>query len=818
MRRILVYIEPVTERSDPLLKRPWLDFAARIAEAVFETEPDAQIACIVSDALGRFAGEHPALANVRFIEVAHQELIPRFARSGLDLTIAWYRDDNEALSDEFSRYFRGRVGALNPDICITFSPAPFLASLFPDAKIFHFELGAVSRAPFPSTAYLDGHGMFRCGFPFRHPEIPLGFDHEPSLRTIGEIADRHRQWAAKSNPFSAVTESLRLGSRPSILVALQHAEHYAFAVHSEHGSQYDLLLSVLDNAPDDCAVLVTEHPNFPVLTPGAIGSLKLRYRNFVFDPAFRQVAAASHYLAPLVDAVISVDSSVGLQALFWGKRLITTPRSNLAPFANGTEIAHIPEILCGPHDADRGRRVAAWYLTRYCMPFQLLFSDGLLLAWMDRLAQDADTEDPYRACPARLEDIGRIYHAALDESERFPPAPITTDESLQGRFAQLFVDRGDGFHPTDCHSIAWVQAGTKRFRFRLQDPSSIRRLRFDPINDYCITKLFSAAIVAPDGSVQDILSAASHPGAIRSLAALSYPTVDPQMVFEVTALPDDATFEIEIQLLEHGPAALAIIASQCQALVQRSVAASAPDGSSADSILAELRRLRSDIESLRSQTRADEERRAAALSLDELHRRHSAELATARTHVDQLRHRLALEARITQESRHLLAAARRENESLAAQLADGIGQRDSAERSLLEARTTLQRRTLTYQSNLAAASNQIASLEQALAQMQAEDSRLTARIEAMESENAGLQAERDRLAGRIEDLASAADSLRHQRDEEQKLMERLERELEQSQNKRRQAILLLQQASRKRSGTAQDGHAKRNNDSKLSNR
>ena len=99
-------------------------------------------------------------------------------------------------------------------------------------------------------------------------------------------------------------------------------------------SQFEFLQYVLSKVPEDIGVIVTSHPFYPQLTEGWVKYFSNKYPNFIFDIIFQKYWSASQFLLNDVDAVITVSSSVGLQALLWEKPLVVIGSSNIAPYAN----------------------------------------------------------------------------------------------------------------------------------------------------------------------------------------------------------------------------------------------------------------------------------------------------------------------------------------------------------------------------------------------------------------------------------------------------------------------------------------------------
>lgn len=381
---ILFYVEPLVERDNPLWKKGWLlDFMHRMVSSLSTADTQAhEFACITGSALGATARQ--VLGQSRVATIGQTELIPAFGANALDAASRWYLGQNDAATtDAMAALIKRKLGGYVPDVCITFSPAPFLQTAFPQSQTFHFELGMISRPPFPETIYLDPCGMFSAGMLGKFAEQirahTASAEAEQIVRLIRERYCTAR--ADQSNPVYPYVADIIARFQSAILLPLQFSSFYAYDANATYKDQYDLLINVLEATPRDVAVVVCEHPEYEILRADLIEHLTVRYPNFVWHPMFRVVYGTSHYLMPFVQGVVSVSSSVGLQAMLWQKPLAVLGHSHLDVAADGHDIPALLHAMVAPWP-QRKENVLAWILSRFHLPSALLLQPRILEAWL----------------------------------------------------------------------------------------------------------------------------------------------------------------------------------------------------------------------------------------------------------------------------------------------------------------------------------------------------------------------------------------------------------------------------------------------------
>ncbi len=375
--RILFYIEPLTERDSPTWKIFWVGFVEKMVAALRRDDDNFDFRCVVGDGLESEAKR--VLGEDYIACIKHLELIPKFGVNSLEAATSWYRGATSAALREMGSLLLSRLGNFTPEACVTFSPAPFVSTAYSGIPILYFEHGIYSRSPFPLTGYLDPLGMFTNSYVYRNQKIVEEFIPSSEERElVSNVRNIYLRQISESNPLAETIKQRLKDFKISVLVALQFSQFYAYDVHAKYKDQYDTLLHVLEEVPRDIAVIAVEHPQFPLFSQDTIKYLTEKYKNFIWFPQLRSLHSASQYVMEFVDVVVTVSSSVGLQSLLWKKRLVVLGHSHLDVIADTNKLNNLDKLITKPWPIYK-ENFLAWNLSRYTIPFGLLFERGVFV-------------------------------------------------------------------------------------------------------------------------------------------------------------------------------------------------------------------------------------------------------------------------------------------------------------------------------------------------------------------------------------------------------------------------------------------------------
>ena len=391
--KILIYVEPWIQMGNPLLRDVWVYLHSyRPLEGLnawYDSIEDAspKYRFIIGDSIQYGLSESGLTPprNVTFTVIEQPELwkiFPNYRnalRSWLDGSYS--EDQLEAMCGLLAEKLLGYA----PDIIISFTPAPFLQHLFPDSLVLYKEYGIFSRAPYPESWFLDCCGIGKNSFLVKYREqINAERPSEAGKAMLEKLRGLYLDDVLTgNNEYQALVDNYRNQYSSLVLLPLQVTDCYMFYCHCDFSDQFEYLCYVLHHLSDDIGVVITEHPDFPELTPEHVKYLRHTYKNFIYHPEFRKCYGVSQFLLGNVDAVVTVSSSIGLQALLWKKPLFVIGDSHLSAFSETRDFREAGEVLARGGYVDRDGALC-WLLEHYYLSDQYYWNGRWLSGFFER--------------------------------------------------------------------------------------------------------------------------------------------------------------------------------------------------------------------------------------------------------------------------------------------------------------------------------------------------------------------------------------------------------------------------------------------------
>jgi hypothetical protein len=336
----------------------------------------------------------------------------------------------------YAALLRDALGGFVPDVTVSVTPAGQLRGAFPEALVLRGQPAAYSRAPFEPAFFLDPRGHWDRSIPALHAAALL--EHEASaaeLELLQTFRARFTRYLRAISPFAPLFAELRERHRAVGLLPLQFAGEPAFDCNAPFRGQAEYLFHVVENLPRDLALIVAQHPTArwlgDFLDEDCVELVTRRHPNVRFVDA-GAAENAGQLLLPDADFVISVSSSLGQQALLFGKPLVAVGTSHLVPFAAVRGVEQLPAAGPLPAPDPRLDRALAWLMTRYFLPAALCKRAAWLAPFLER-----------GVARHRAGDLGIDFYepiAPLDELRGliFRTLDTLTATALRGR-----LDNGD---------------------------------------------------------------------------------------------------------------------------------------------------------------------------------------------------------------------------------------------------------------------------------------------------------------------------------------------------------------------------------------
>ncbi|MBE7445036.1 MAG: tetratricopeptide repeat protein [Planctomycetia bacterium] len=364
----MFFVEPRIDMGMPYLREPWVNpFSINIIDTLRKSSHSKEFEfCITLNEPLKI--KYESIEGITKIFFTQEELLPSLIGDALVISASWY---NEDYSEEQMSYYKNLMNEkfydFIPDVIITFSPAPYLRNIFPDALVLHHEVSFFSRAPYPMTWYLDPHGMMFSNFSslkrFEKEIKRMGLNNFQQ-RLLNNFKQKCQILLKARSPFDAIIKPQMKRFDYLALFPLTTIDTYCFygKFKDKFKNQYQYLVYVLENIPQNIGLIVTTHTDFVnSLAREVIEYLKLKYPNFIYHEEFEKYYAPSQYLLSYVDVVIGVFSSLCWQSLLWDKKFINL--GNLNIIADSNNLEDISGVL--QKEFVNKDSILYWLLTRY---------------------------------------------------------------------------------------------------------------------------------------------------------------------------------------------------------------------------------------------------------------------------------------------------------------------------------------------------------------------------------------------------------------------------------------------------------------------
>lgn len=374
--KIACYVHPLVHTLGPCFNFAWNEILANILRSL---QRDAQCECLLIT--GKWFTGRTRVPTVRLDEVSLYQNLRAHGERPTALDNAAYQADetHHPALDIIAKEVAGHVSGFVPDIVIAFAGhANYLAKLWPNALRLHTEVGAYARNPYPLTMFFDHLGMHgRSAIGRVGRRILTGPVTTDGRALVSAFRSRMAAALQAHDPFRS--HDFRRGFDRLCLLPLNMFNDFSFEAQADYRSQFEYLYDVLSAAPRDVGVIVTEHPGATHVLKrhgplANVDYLRKTFPNMIFLDEFRSYATSSQFLVPRVDGVWSVSSSIGYQALLFGRALGSPPATQLSSVANSTTFKDFFGRLGNGNSIDADAFLA-WQLERYLVP-TTLFNDG----------------------------------------------------------------------------------------------------------------------------------------------------------------------------------------------------------------------------------------------------------------------------------------------------------------------------------------------------------------------------------------------------------------------------------------------------------
>lgn len=302
----------------------------------------------------------------------------------------FYQKETSSQKTLLSSLVRKTLCNWKPEIVFSFTtPASVWNYIFPEALALQFENGCFSREPYPYLCQLDPFGFLSKSY----PAIFMTELQEASLSTQQRERFQHlktiyaNQIFDLKNPINR-NQLTKDKKQKILLVPLSYNGVIINDEASTFKSQLDFLLATLYQIPSDTVVLATKHSlqmNTSIIQETEL-FLQKKFKNLSFCKEFEKYAFLSQWLTPLVDGVVTLNSTVAYHAAFWNKKVFTPGFCEINSVSNSSNLTDIASVL-SQSETENTSAINVLYhlLTRYCFPLDLLFSGEKLTIRLEKM-------------------------------------------------------------------------------------------------------------------------------------------------------------------------------------------------------------------------------------------------------------------------------------------------------------------------------------------------------------------------------------------------------------------------------------------------
>jgi hypothetical protein len=255
--------------------------------------------------------------------------------------------------------------------------------------MLYTEVGFISRKPFNQTMYFDPVGM-NCGsyLHMNWSNIEDSFVWSSECEDLmSSLKTAVRECIMQHNPYTELVDGWKEKYKKMFLLPLQFSGFSNIDAEIDFESQFDALVYVMDNVPEDIGIIVTTHPDYNVLQVGTLRYLRMKYDNFLYHDSFLKYNSSSQYLLGLIDGVINLSSTIGLQTLFWDIPCLSIGKYFASyisrPFNKEASLEPLTE-----DEKKRNNKVLYWLLTHYIIMPQYLENGEWFLDYLNRMLKE----------------------------------------------------------------------------------------------------------------------------------------------------------------------------------------------------------------------------------------------------------------------------------------------------------------------------------------------------------------------------------------------------------------------------------------------
>jgi len=390
---VLIYLEPVVFRRDPLLLRPWVEWLSDMLKVQRTQGESIEFSICSSRAICNLFLELGGVRSDMLFACQQSELLKPFdfQRYSYTRDLFEHPRSSQPANQPLLIMLDSLRRMVNPDVVVSFSENRYLRRSFPQARLLFCELAPLPRLGAPQFLFTDPRG--------HQADSLLGKVVQPGLEqpVLPESPDINRlfveriQSQAVRHPMSGRVaiwlDSIRKGRRVA-LMALQPEDWLTFEGSYRAIAIENLALQWLRELPTGWVGVPTYYPGTcfsSVLEAGIADEVD----NVAFAPP-EISSGLSELFVPHIDALVTISSTVALTTLLYGKPIVVAGITPFSAFSTGSvsDLDHAPVAT-----AAQRASTLAFLSNGYCHALAQVRSEpGYFSAFLRQFATAEDQE------------------------------------------------------------------------------------------------------------------------------------------------------------------------------------------------------------------------------------------------------------------------------------------------------------------------------------------------------------------------------------------------------------------------------------------
>lgn len=233
--------------------------------------------------------------------------------------------------DSLVNFFRDVTKDFDPNIVLVWETASEAIRLaFDKALVIDLMPGFMSRPPYPKMISIDPCGLYRnCWYKESLPAAERN-----ALSLMKDLKKYYENYFDSLNAEGHLRDLYGLKDNEEFdLIPLQITDYFGFKYNCRFENQYDYLKSTLSKNPEK-KIIATQYVG------GFVSEIVLNNENIdylnryspscvLYSPELNAIDSISQFIIPYAQTIYSISSTLGLQAVFFGKQLVSESTSHL---------------------------------------------------------------------------------------------------------------------------------------------------------------------------------------------------------------------------------------------------------------------------------------------------------------------------------------------------------------------------------------------------------------------------------------------------------------------------------------------------------